>query len=615
MAKYNEYKGMFVVGECKKYYNTDDAKVIHEEPKGVDIKNVHLHDAVIVGAGLAGMFAALELKKVGYDVAVLTKVFPTRSHSGAAQGGIAAALANLEEDHVEWHFFDTVKGSDYLGDQDAIEMMVKEAPRIIYEYEHMGVPFSRTPDGRIMQRYFGGHVKDFGRGEPVLRACMAADRTGHVLLHTLWEQCVKYNVRFYSEFFLLSLIIKNGKCIGVVAWDLINGGIHIFQGKAVLLATGGYGRCYSITSNSHANTADGMGVALRAGLPLEDMEFVQFHPSGLAFLGVLLTEGARGEGGYLINNEGERFMKRYAPEKMELAPRDVVSRAMWAEIEAGRGINGQQYVYLDLRHLGAQRIMERLPQIREIAMKLLGIDPVKEPVPVQPTAHYSMGGIPTDICCRVLLDGKEKWLEGLWAAGECACVSVHGANRLGTNSLLDASVHGKRAGKDMAAYLSTNPPFEVLPEDCALDAIKQIEWLLNNPGTERPGAIRKELQENMYNLCGVFRTRDGLEKMYSIIKDLQKRYNNILVQDKGTKFNTDLMEALELRNLLETAEVIVASALNRTESRGAHYRRDYPNRDDENWLKHTLAWRTEEGIKFDYKPVVITRFKPEERKY
>ncbi len=611
----SEYKGMFKVGECAKYYGTEDAKVIHEEPKGVSIHNVHQHDAVIVGAGLAGMFAALELKKAGYDVAVLTKLFPTRSHSGAAQGGIAAALANLEEDHVEWHFFDTVKGSDYLGDQDAIEMMVKEAPKIIYEYEHMGVPFSRTPDGRIMQRYFGGHVKDFGRGKPVLRACMAADRTGHVLLHTLWEQCVKNGVRFYSEFFVLSLILKNGKCIGVTAWDLINGGIHVFQAKATCFATGGYGRCFSITTNSHANTADGLSIFLRAGFPLEDMEFVQFHPTGLAGSGILLSEGARGEGGYLINDLGERFMKRYAPDKMELAPRDVVSRAEWQEIMEGRGINGQQYVYLDLRHLGAEKIKERLPQVRELAMKFAGVDPIEEPVPIQPTAHYSMGGIPVTISCRVLADGKEKWLEGCWAAGECSCVSVHGANRLGTNSLLDASVHGKRAGKDMVAYLSTNPVFEVLPEDAAEPAIKEVEWLLNSNGPERPAELRKILQENMYTLCGVFRKKEDLEKMYDIIKDLQERYKNIHIEDRGTKFNTHLMEAIELGHLLETAEIIVAGAINRTESRGAHYRTDYPKRDDENWLKHTLAWRTEEGVKFDYKPVVITRFKPEERKY
>ncbi len=609
--KFGDYRGSF---KCVSSVPPEEAKKLHE-PIGVDLHNIHQHDAVIVGAGLAGEYAALELKKAGHDVAVLTKIFPTRSHSTAAQGGIAAALANLEEDHIEWHFFDTVKGSDFLADQDAAELMCKEAPLVIYEYEHMGVPFSRTPEGKIMQRYFGGHVKDFGKGEKVLRACMAADRTGHALLHCLWEQCVKLGVRFYAEFFVLDLIVKDDKCLGVVAWDLINGGIHVFHAKATLFATGGYARLYNISTNSRANTADGLAIMMNNGFPIEDLEFVQFHPTGIAGKGFLITEGARGEGGYLINDKGERFMKKYAPAKMELAPRDIISRAEWQEIMEGRGIGGQEFLYLDLRHLGPEKIKERLPQIRELSMKFAGVDPIEAPIPIQPTAHYSMGGIPTDINCRVLADGKSKWLQGMWAAGECACVSVHGANRLGTNSLLDASVHGRRAGKDMAAYLDVVECWEDLPMDCAQKAIKQVEWVLKHEGSESPGEIREIMQVNMYRKCGVFRNKEDLEEMYDIIKDLQKRYKNIRIQDKGTKFNLELEEAIELGHLLQTAEVIVASAINRTESRGAHWRTDYPKRDDENWLKHTLAYWSEDGVKFDYKPVVITRFMPEERKY
>ena len=615
MGKYDKYTGAFHCTSDTSLLGKPEAKELHHEPVGVDLANIHRHEAVIVGAGLAGCYAALELKRKGFDVAVITKVFPTRSHSTAAQGGINAALANLEEDHWEWHMFDTVKGSDYLADQDAAELMVREAIPVVYEYENMGVPFSRTPEGKIMQRYFGGHYTDFGRGPQVLRACMAADRTGHALLHCLWEQCVKHEVRFYSEFLVLDVIIQNDMCKGVVAWDLINGGIHVFHAKGVCFATGGYARLFNISTNSHANSADGLSIIMDRGIPIEDLEFVQFHPTGLAQKGFLITEGARGEGGYLLNDKGERFMKKYAPDKMELAPRDVCSRAEWQEIVDGRGINGEEYVYIDLRHLGAEKIKERLPQIRELSMKFMGIDPIEEPVPIQPTAHYSMGGIPTDLSCRVLGDGKEKWVVGLWAAGECACVSVHGANRLGCNSLLDASVHGKRAGKDMAAFLESAPCWDPLPQDCAQKAIKEVEWVLNNNGSERPGEIRQVMQEKMYRLCGVFRTEDELVQMYDILKDLQNRYKNIFIDDKGQRFNTDLQEAIELRHLLQTAEVIVASAINRTECRGAHWRLDHPGRDDENWLKHTLAYRTEEGVKFDYKPVTITRFVPEERKF
>ncbi|UCF04335.1 MAG: succinate dehydrogenase flavoprotein subunit [bacterium] len=592
---------------------TIDPETIHDV-EGIGVHNIHRHDVVIVGAGLAGLRAAVEASEE-YDVAVISKVFPTRSHSGGAQGGIAASLSNEEEDHLEWHMFDTVKGSDYLGDQDAIEILVKEAPVVVREFEHFGAPFSRTPEGRIAQRKFGGHTKDFGRGGPVLRACYAADRTGHVLLHTLYEVCIRNGVRFYPEFYALSLIIRDNICRGIVGWDVINGGIHVFHAKAVMFGTGGYGRVYKITSNALSGTGDGLSLVLRAGLPLEDMEFVQFHPTGLYQQGILVSEAARGEGGYIINDTGERFMERYAPEKMELAPRDLVSRSEQTEINEGRGIGGKDYVHLDLRHLGSEKIMKQLPQIHELAWKFLHVDCIKEPIPIQPTAHYSMGGIPVDKDCQVFADGKKEMVQGFYAAGECACVSVHGANRLGTNSLLEASLFGRRAGKAIRRFLGVQREFPDLPPDAASSAIEEVERLLSSSGTERVSSIRETLQEKMSLECGIFREADQLQRLKKELRTLEERFRNIKIDDRSKRFNVDLLEALELGHMLDFTEIIVEGALNRKESRGAHYRTDFPKRNDGDWLKHTLAWKKDGEIIFDYKPVVITRFQPKERTY
>ena len=593
--------------------STIDPETIHDV-EGVPIHSVHRHDVIIVGAGLAGMRAAVEASEE-FDVAVLSKVFPTRSHSGGAQGGIAASLANEEEDHWEWHMFDTIKGSDYLGDQDSIEIMVKEAPVVVREFEHYGTPFSRTPEGRIAQRKFGGHTKDFGRGGPILRACYAADRTGHALLHNLYEVCLKNEVRFYPEFYALSLIIRDNVCRGLVAWDVINGGVHVFHAKAVMFGTGGYGKVYEITSNAIANTGDGLSLVLRAGLPLEDMEFVQFHPTGLYLQGILVSEAARGEGGYIINDKGERLLERYAPDKMELAPRDLVSRSIQTEINEGRGIGGEAYVYCDLRHLGEDAIMKKLPQIHELAWKFLHVDCIKEPIPIQPTAHYSMGGIPTDKDAQVLADGKETPVVGFFAAGECACVSVHGANRLGTNSLLEAGLFGRRAGKSIVRFLRGTREFPDLPADAAKPAIEEIEWFLSADGSERISDIREDLQHKMTDECGIFRSAEKLEAMIKDLGELERRFEKIKIDDRSNKFNYDLLEAIELGHMLEFAELIVTGALKREESRGAHSRTDFPKRDDEEWLKHTLAWKKGDEITFDYKPVVITRFQPKERTY
>jgi succinate dehydrogenase / fumarate reductase flavoprotein subunit len=572
------------------------------------------HDVVIVGAGLAGLRCAIEASQ-NYDVAVLSKVFPTRSHSGAAQGGIAASLGNVEEDHIDWHFFDTVKGSDYLGDQDAIEFLVNDAHPAIYELEHMGVPFSRTPEGKINQRKFGGHTRNYGE-RPILRACFAADRTGHMMLHTLYDQCIKNNVRFYSEFYVMDILVKDGIVRGLVAYDMTGGHYVTIYAKVVMFGTGGYGRAFKITSNAHANTGDGLGIVLRAGLALEDMEFVQFHPTGVYRYGILVSEGARGEGAYLLNKDGERFMERYAPKLMELAPRDLTARSIQTEINEGRGIEGKDYVHLDLRHLGEAKITERLPEIRSFCRKIVGIDPVVEPIPIQPTAHYSMGGIPVTVDGEVLEDGKSQKVEGFYAAGECACVSVHGANRLGTNSQLECVVYGRRAGKAIVRFLTTNGVEKAeLPEDLIKTSIERVEGIKMNEGDQKVGKLRQELQEVMMKKVGLFRDEQSLTEALEKVRELEERVKKIQIDDKGMKFNTDLTEALELDNLLHFAEIIVCGALNRKESRGAQYRRDYPKRDDQNWLKHTLAIRRDKKIEFDYKPVIITKFQPKERKY
>jgi succinate dehydrogenase / fumarate reductase flavoprotein subunit len=574
-----------------------------------EAKYYHKMDAVIVGSGLAGLRAALEIARSGFQAAVLTKVYPTRSHSGAAQGGIAAALANAAEDSLDLHMFDTIKGSDYLADQDVVELFVNEAVKTVYEMEHMGVPFSRTEDGRINQRAFGGHTSP--------RACFSADITGHVLLHTLYEQCVKHHVHFYNEFQVFSLLIENDISRGVVAWDIRNGGLHIFHSRAVLLASGGYGRAFKITSNAHANTGDALAMILECGLPLEDMEFVQFHPTGLHKYGILLSEAARGEGAHITNDSGERFMKNYAPAKMELAPRDVVSRAEQSEINEGRGIGGQDYVHLDLRPIGKERILERLPQVYELALNYLGVDALVEPVPIQPTAHYSMGGIPANIRTEVIKDAGGTVVKGLYTAGEASCLSMHGANRLGTNSLQEAATFGRISGIHMSGFLKENG-YENLPANPLERAQRKISALMNGSGKERHAPIAAQLQENMTRYAGVFRNEPELIKLKGIIKELRERFKNVAIDDKSPAFNLDLVEAFEVGNLLAFSEVMVEGALARKESRGAHFRTDFPTRDDKNWLRHTLAWRTAEGVKLDHSREVVIymdRFPPQERKY
>jgi succinate dehydrogenase / fumarate reductase flavoprotein subunit len=593
----------------------------------------HEFEVVIVGAGGAGLMAGLYASR-GAKTAVLSKLYPTRSHTGAAQGGVGAALGNLEEDHPDWHTFDTVKGSDYLGDQDAIEFMCEEAVPIVYELENMGLPFSRTPAGRIAQRPFGGHTNNNTK-KPVRRACYAADRTGHMILQTLYQQCIKNNVTFYDEYHVVDLIITNGAAAGVVAIELATGEYHTFRAKSVVFATGGHGRVWDITSNAYAYTGDGIAMTLRRGIPAQDMEFFQFHPTGIAKLGILITEGVRGEGGVLINDKGERFMDRYAPTVKDLASRDVVSRAMFLEMKDGLGINKGTYMHLDVTpatvnkyaeldgrtrpdgspyRVTEQEILSKLPDIIDFCKTYLGVDPVKQPMPVQPTAHYAMGGIPTNKYGEVVIDSANTVLPGLYAAGETACVSVHGANRLGTNSLLDILVFGKYSGLRAAEY-ANGAEMQSMPKDAADEARAQMDALLNGSGTERATDIADAMKVTMMDNVGVFRTEENMAQAVSDMRELQERFKNVKVTDQGKVFNTDLLNTWELGNLLDLAEVTAASALARKESRGAHARDDFPKRNDGEWMKHTLAWLGEDGVKLDYKDVVFTKFEPKERVY
>ena len=573
----------------------------------------HQFDVVIVGAGLAGLRAAIELGE-DTSVAVLSKVFATRSHSGAAQGGIGAALGNEEEDNWEWHMFDTVKGSDYLGDQDGIEILARDAPRAIIELEHLGVPFNRTPEGKIAQRAFGGHTRNFGEA-PVKRACYAADRTGRVILDTLWEKCLQRGIQFFDEFQLMSLMVREGQCCGVVAYELATGKLHTFHSKAVMLATGGAGRIYKTTSNAFASTGDGLAVAFRAGAALKDMEFVQFHPTGIYKLGILISEAARGEGGVLRNSEGERFMERYAPVIKDLAPRDMVSRCILEEIRAGKGIDGKDYVHLDLAHLGKEVLDTKLAEITGFARTYAGVDPVKEPIPVQPTCHYMMGGIATDVDGRVMTDIQNSVFPGLYAAGECACVSVHGANRLGCNALLELLVFGRRTGIELRKHIHAIG-LAKLPGEPEKQVAERIRALMSSGGMVKTGQILAQMQEVMMQKVSVFRTKDHLLEALEKVRDLKRRYGQIGVQDKGNCFNRELLDAIELGNMLDLAEVITLAALRREESRGAHSREDFPKRDDDKWLLHTMArYAADNEPELLYKPVTITRFQPEERKY
>ncbi len=577
------------------------------------------HDALIVGAGGAGLWAAVELAKAGVDAAVLTKLYPTRSHTGAAQGGVCAALGNLEEDHWEWHMYDTIKGGDYLVDQDAAEILAREAIETVIELEHMGLPFNRTPEGKIDQRRFGGHTRNYGEA-PVRRACFAADRTGHMILQTLYQQAIKHGVKFYDEYHVVDLLSEGGdlgdggRAAGVVADRVADGSLHTIAAKAVMLATGGFGRMFRITSNAWSLTGDGVSLAYRHGIPMQDMEFYQFHPTGIVGIGILLSEAARGEGGILLNGEGERFMERYAPTMKDLAPRDMVSRAIYQEVRAGRGIGGKDFVYLDVRHLGRKVIEEKLPDITDFVRVYQGIEPITEPIPIQPTAHYAMGGIPTDVLTRVTRDAAGTVVPGLYAAGETASVSVHGANRLGTNSLVDLLVFGRRAGRQMIEDIK-GVGMPIVVDDAEEPARAEIEDLRGSTGRESVPRIREQLADVMMDNVGVYRDEPLLMAARTKVAELRSRYTKVSVTDKGKVFNTDLLEARELGYLLDCAETTVASALARKESRGAHAREDYPDRDDVQFLTHTLATRADGGPRLTYKPVTITKFEPKPRVY
>lgn len=580
----------------------------------------HEFDAVIVGAGGAGLYAALEASHTpGNRTAVISKLLPIRSHTGTAQGGIGAALGNVEPDEPQWHAFDTVKGGDYLVDQQAAAILAEDAVRSVYELENRGLPFNRTEDGRIDQRRFGGHTRNFGEA-PVRRACYAADRTGHMILQTLYQQCIKNDVAFFDEFQLVDVLLDGRTCAGVVTLELATGAVHVFHTKAVLIATGGFGRMYRTTSNAYANTGDGPAVLARRGVPLEDMEFFQFHPTGIRGMGILISEAVRGEGGILRNGKGEQFMERYAPTLLDLAPRDMIARAMVTEMRAGRGVMGgaarDEYLLLDATHLGEEVLAKKLPDIRDFCRTYLGLDPVEKPIPVQPTAHYAMGGIPTDLDGRVIADSQNNVYDGLYAAGECACVSVHGANRLGTNSLVDLIVFGRRAGQHMAHFVrEANLPA------CPTDAAEYAQGLLgslkrnNRRRNGHAEHLRASMTDIMMDSVGIYRRGEAITRAVRQLRALREQAQDVGLDDRSRTYNTDLLELLELQNLLDLAIVTAASAESRRESRGGHAREDFPNRDDENWMKHTLAWLDDTSVRLDYKPVDLSIWKPKPRAY